>query len=117
MEIEFKLLSIKESPSSRYGAVVQLSPSNWDDYSFKTSFSVSLNDAQGKLINLGNIKIGYKGQEHGWTKEAMLDRFPTLPEGWFSLGQDVEYYKNLHSKLSDEFRQALLVGLRDVVVK
>ena len=115
MQIAFKVLGIRESASSKLREVVQLSPDNWDDYSFKTSFSVSLYDVQGQCIELGNVKIGHKGQPHGWTKERMQETFHCLPEGWFSLGQDVEYYKNLFDKLSPDFRAALLLALRDVV--
>ena len=116
MQISFRVLGFRESPSSKFREVIQLAPSNWDDYSFKTSFSVSLYDAKGQFIDFGNIKIGYKEQSSGWTKEKLPENFYSLPDGWFSLGQDVEYYKNIFDKLAPDFRIALLSALRDVVV-
>lgn len=114
MQIEFKVLSVREAPSPNLHGVVQLSPGDWDDYSFKTSFSLSFFDQVKGRINLGTLKIGYKGQTHGWTKDGIRDQFTALPDDWFSLGQDVEYYKKL-ANLPFEFRSALLSALRDVV--
>ncbi|WP_025562440.1 hypothetical protein [Psychromonas sp. SP041] len=35
---------------------------NWNDYSFVTMFYLTLFDELGKKHDLGNIKIGFKGQ-------------------------------------------------------
>src|SRR5690606_18109324 len=93
----------------------QLSSSNWDDYSFKTSFSATFCNLQGKMIDLGTVKIGYMGQPAGWTRDKLPETFVNLPDGWFSLGQDVEYYKNAVSKLSSDDLSLVLRALRDVV--
>lgn len=115
MQIAFKVLSLKENPSPQLRGIVQLLPGNWDDYSFKTSFNVIFYDMQGQFIDLGTVKIGYKGQTYGWTRETMPESFESLPENWFSLGQDVDYYKNVFSKLSSDLRTSLLNALGDVV--
>lgn len=94
---------------------VQLIPSNWDDYSFKTSFQVVVNVGERRL-DLGTVKIGYVGQSHGWTKEAMArGRFEALPDSFFSLGQDVEYYRRLYEGLPSGVRSQFLQKMRDVV--
>jgi predicted ATPase len=111
----FKVLRVKERPSESVRGVVQLSSGDWDDYSFKTSFGVTLYDLQGKQIDLGSVKIGYIGQTKGWTREKLPETFVSLPEGWFSLGQDVEYYKKAVSHLSAVDRSSILRALRDVV--
>lgn len=116
MQISFKVLGIRERPSEMARGVVQLSSGDWDDYSFKTSFGVTLYDLQGKRIDLGSVKIGYVGQLKGWTREKLPETFIELPNGWFSLGQDVEYYKNAVSQLSPDDRSLILRALRDVVV-
>jgi len=67
-------------------------------------------------FDFGTVKIGYLGQTHGWTKEAMPQSFRELPDGWFSLGQDVDYYQALMDKLPNEIRDNLLHALKDVVV-
>jgi len=89
---------------------------DWDDYSFKTSFGVTFCDFQGKEVDLGTVKVGYVDQPHGWTKEALAETFDRLPEEWFSLGQDVDYYKTAYGELNIEDRFQILSALRDVVV-
>ncbi|WP_102946597.1 AAA family ATPase [Stenotrophomonas sp. VV52] len=92
---------------------VQLVPSRWDDYSYKTQFTLRYMRGTGDYISLGAVKIGYRNQPHGWTKDAMAPEFSELPEGWFSVGLDVEFYKEL-SLLPVAERDAILLGLRDV---
>lgn len=114
MQISFKLLNLKEKPSPIEG-VVQLTPGNWDDYSFKTSFTATYFNRKGKRVELGSVKIGYKGQPQSWSKESLPPTFASLPEGWFSLGQDVDYYKTAMDEIDRDERDVILSGLRDVV--
>lgn len=116
MQISFKVLGVREKPSESVRGVVQLSSGDWDDYSFKTSFRVTLCDLQGKRIDLGSVKIGYVGQPKGWTRDKLPETFSSLPDGWFSLGQDVEYYKNVASQFSPEDCASILRALKDVVI-
>lgn len=116
MQLSFRVLGVRERPSSKSKGQIFLCPGNWDDYSFKTSFDVVLVDGTGNSMDLGTIKIGYKGQAHGWTIEHMPKEFESLPDEYFSLGQDVEYYKKAYAELSPEFRNLLLRALRDVVL-
>lgn len=115
MQIQFRVLGLNERVSSKSRQVVQLSPGNWDDYSFKTSFNVTYIDHQGNKTELGTLKIGYVDQPKGWTRETIPADFESLPDGWFSLGQDVDYYKTAHNSLEPELREAILVALKDVV--
>lgn len=116
MQLSFRVLGVRERPSSRSRGQVFLCPGNWDDYSFKTSFDVVLMDNDGKSMDLGTIKIGRKGQPHGWTYEDMPKEFESLPSEYFSLGQDVQYYKKAYGDLAPEFRDQFLRALRDVVI-
>lgn len=115
MEIAFKVLGLRVRPSGRLRGVVHLAAGDWDDYSFKTSFRVTFCDFDGKEVDLGTVKVGYVDQQHGWTKDKLPETFTRLPEGWFSLGQDVDYYKKAHSDLNAEDRSQILSALRDVV--
>lgn len=90
-------------------------PSNWDDYTFKTSFEVTLYDTQGVKHDLGVVKIGYKNQQPGWSLDSIPRNFTHLPDTWFSLGQDVQYYRTLKESFDQESRINLLQALRDVV--
>ena len=94
---------------------MHLVPSNWDDYSFKTSFEAILFDARGERHELGTVKFGYISQPHGWSLDSIPRAFNTLPENWFSLGQDVQYYQVLRDNFDQETRKSLLESLRDVV--
>ena len=92
-----------------------LTTDNWDDFTFKTMFSLSVFDENGNYVECGTVKIGFKGQSIGRTSEKLILPKEELPEEFFSLGQDVEYYKNINNKLSKEFAESLLAALRDVV--
>lgn len=87
----------------------------WDDYSFKTLFKLIVFDERSTKHELGSVKIGFNGQISGWTSESIPDQFSTLPNTFFSLGQDADYYKNLIENLSPEVTSNILTSLGDVV--
>jgi len=92
-----------------------LSPNNWDDYGYKTLFNLTIFDEQGNEQTIGNIKIGFVGQDGGWTQEQIPEQFEVLPENFYSLGQDADYYKNVVEKLSQAITINVLTALGDVV--
>ncbi|MBN8213917.1 MAG: AAA family ATPase [Xanthomonadales bacterium] len=114
MAIVFVVLSLGGRVDTAAKNLVQLLPNNWDDYSYKTLFGLHYVNASGDYIALGSVKIGYKGQSNGWTKDTIPAQFSQLPESWFSVGQDVEYYEKALSLLSPEERALILGGMRDV---
>lgn len=87
---------------------------NWDDFSFKTLFYLAVTDENGVVHEIGNVKIGFLGQQRGTTAELLPDSFDKLDEKFFSLGQEAEYYQNITEKLSPEIVDCLLFALRDV---
>lgn len=97
---------------------VFLESNNWDDYSFKTTFYVSLYEAEGRIINIGQTKIVKRdlsvedGKHDAWTLDFLPEYFENLSYEFVSLGQDESYYKNL-KKLDSKFLNEILVGLRD----
>ena len=97
---------------------VFLESNNWDDYSFKTTFYVSLYEAEGRIINIGQTKIVKRdlsvedGKHEAWTLDFLPEDFENLSYEFVSLGQDESYYKNL-KKLDSKFLNEILVGLRD----
>jgi predicted ATPase len=89
---------------------------HWNDYSFVTMFEVYVFDENGERNQLSNVKIGFVGQtEETSTYSTLGEPFSELPDGYFSLGTDVDYYHELARDYSDEFRKEFLEGLRDVV--
>jgi predicted ATPase len=89
---------------------------HWNDFSFVTMFHLKLHDEKGALHELGNVKIGYKGQTtERSTYSSLGDTFQRLPDEYFSLGQDVDYYQKV-SRLSARTRDLLLSGINDIVL-
>lgn len=115
MAIIFKKLPIRSSPPIQAINTAYLQPSIWDDFSHKTLFNLIVFDEQGNNHQIGNVKIGFIGQNEGWTNETLPQQFETLPGDFYSLGQDADYYKNLVDKFSDEIVISLLTALGDVI--
>lgn len=114
MTVTFKVISSKAFVNHELRGVAQLIPDNWDDFSFKTLFVLHYVDSAGRHVELGAVKIGFKGQKTGRTTDTLSPQFDRLTDEWFSVGQDVEYYQNAFEKLSPEDRGEILSGLRDV---
>lgn len=99
----------KETVSTAY-----LDANDWDDFGFKSTFYLVVYDNNGKQHDIGGVKVGYAGQESGWTQEKLPKEFTVLDKVFFSLGQSDEYYQNLYS-LDEELRGCILNSLNDVV--
>ncbi len=80
---------------------------NWDDYSYKTSFSLVYLGLDGNRHDIGAIKIMRRGMSHGYTQ--IDDSFTALDSEYASLGQSQEYYEN------EADRIAILEALQDVI--
>ncbi len=114
--ISFHVIQRNSAPPSSGQNVVFLQIDHWNDYSFVTMFYVHAFDEQGIRHDLANVRIGFIGQTEAVdTYTTILEPFSKLPEGYFSVGTDVEYYVKLRDELSEIYRAAFLTGLRDVV--
>jgi predicted ATPase len=114
MALTFKKDTSKRRTSAAETNVAYLWVNNWDDYSFKTTFNLTVIDSAGTTHHIGDVKIGYVGQGKGWTAEDMPPEFGSVPDNYFSLGQSTEYYSALRA-LPGEYREEILAALRDVV--
>jgi hypothetical protein len=85
---------------------------NWDDYSYKTAFSLVYLDSSGSRHDIGATKIMRRGMTHGYTQ--IEDRFTALGSEYASLGQNQEYYENLIA-IDEADRVAILEALQDAV--
>lgn len=114
--MEFRLLNRTQSvPSSGFNTAY-LKIDLWNDYSFVTMFYLSLHDESGNYHDLGNVKIGFKGQDTDHDTYSTLDKqFVLLPNNYFSLGTEMEYYKKIRTDLTADMQKELLSSLRDVV--
>jgi predicted ATPase len=87
---------------------------DWDDYSFKTFFVACVYDDKGKAHEIGPVKIGYFGQQPSRTSDKLPKSFAALQEGYFSLGQEPDYYERL-TDLPETLREEYLRSMKDVV--
>ena len=81
--------------------------------SYKTSFNARYIDKRGNEHSLGSVKIGMVKMEKGKVFDHIPKNFTSLPEQYFSLGQEERYYENI-AQLGEEKRWQILVALRDV---
>ncbi|WP_176544915.1 AAA family ATPase [Bacillus cereus] len=108
--------------SYSYPCVV-LTTSEWDDYSYRTSFQVSYFPSMGVEKEIGNVKILRKTYDadfeenalYRYTCEYMEGMFEGLDGNFCSLGQSLDYYFNL-KRLGDRIASQILQGLNDVAV-
>ncbi|QQA75160.1 AAA family ATPase [Pectobacterium parmentieri] len=83
---------------------------NWDDFSHKTTFLLAYID-NGKKTTLGNVKIG--SNKDPVSINVLPPQFDYLSEGFFSLGQSMDYYKKM-SEIFGEMTNSVLYSLKDV---
>jgi predicted ATPase len=114
-------LTFKVPPYSRYHSkrkdainVAYLDANNWDDFGFKSTFHLVVYDEKGIEHDIGGVKIGYVGQEDGWSQEKLPKEFAALDKSFFTLGQGDEYYQKLYA-LDEELRKSIFLTLNDVV--
>jgi predicted ATPase len=117
MAISITFLEPGQRTPSRPQSPVYLEFDNWDDFGYKTLFKLLIFDEDGKQHEMGNVKIAFIGQNQGRTFDSLPEKHlveTQLPEKFYSLGQDADYYKNLF-KLPTNVRDELLRALRDIV--
>ncbi|MCO4212359.1 hypothetical protein [Aeromonas hydrophila] len=90
---------------------------HWNDYSFVTMFYLTVYDEKGIKHDIGSVKIAFKGQTTEISTHTTLGKqFLLLGDQYFSLGSDINYYKNLN-QLSHALKEAILNALEDIVYK
>lgn len=114
MAITFQKLARRGYLPDQARDTAYLQPDNWDDFGHKTLFTLTVFDEQGNKREIGSLKIGFVGQDGGWTEEHIAQQFDVLPVNFYSLGQDADYYRNIIDNLSNEMAVNLLTSLGDV---
>ncbi|VGM94869.1 ABC transporter ATP-binding protein [uncultured Avibacterium sp.] len=120
--MQFQLFERGDKFPSNARDLVCLTIDRWNDYSFVTMFFMNVFDHNGEQHSIGNIKIGFKGQEESIaTYQKIQENFPdnvfdSLSDDFFSLGQDVDFYVNL-MKLPNEIGKKILNRLNDIAYK
>ncbi len=94
------------------GSNAEISPSsfilyynNWDDFTFKTTFSLSYRDERGYNEQIGRLKILNRNVRA--TIEALPSSFSELSDDFCSLGQELQFYENLIRLFPETYTQIL----------
>ncbi len=113
MGIDFKCVGRGTRLSEVGPKAAYLVEDAWDDFSYKTLYILFVYSSDGTRHRIGEVKIGFVGQSTG-PHTKLPDTFKSLTGSFFSLGQDVEYYKNIRA-LEPELRTNVLESLNDIV--
>lgn len=114
--MEFRVISKNQSLPDKGSSTVYLRKDSWNDFSFVTMFYMHLHDDSGKLHEIGSIKIAFKGQTKEIATHQRLDeRFESVGSEFFSLGQGVDFYRNL-AQVPHKLGEQVLNALRDIVL-
>lgn len=115
--MEFRVIPRNTRPPKSASNTVYLEIDLWNDYSFVTMFHLSLHDKDGMHHDIGDIKIGFKGQTtRDSTFKKLPDKFTTLSSEYFSLGQNTDFYRKI-SSLPNSLGKSILSSLRDIVLQ
>jgi predicted ATPase len=97
---------------------VYLIKDNWNDwFDYKTLYRLVYKD-EVRTKEIGEVKIGEFGMEPDdttYVSPNIADSFKQLGSKFFSLGQDVSYYKKLN-ELGEDLRFEILGKLKDVAL-
>jgi predicted ATPase len=114
-KIEFIVLPIGSFIPEKAISKVYLRADNWNDFSFVTLFDMVVFDDKGQFYKIGEIKIAFIGQTTDKSTSSVLPTvFSSLGDGFFSLGQGTEFYKNI-SLVPKKLRDLILSSLKDIV--
>ena len=119
--LSFEVIAQGESiPENAEGWTGYLNRDKWDDWGeYSTQYYLTIVNNKRQKVEIGNVKIGSKGLKGApWDKKEgrtpkLSSAFDELPNDYFSLGQDLDYYENL-KKLGDEYREKVLNALGDL---
>lgn len=97
----------------------QLVADSWDDYGYRTSFTLFFKNTQGqRFVNIGNLKIiskfsflddsGFPDEHHYVKDDLPVNGFTELDHKKFcSVGCDIDYYKQLKNEIGGLWKTVL----------
>jgi predicted ATPase len=109
--MRFRTRAPRGQPSRTDPDGAYLEADNWDDFGYKTLWTLWVVNGD-EVHEIGGVKIAdYEDN----TRPAVPDAFGRLPSQFFSLGQDEDYYDNLN-RLVPALRAEVLTGLNDIAL-
>lgn len=120
--MRYAVIDPRDSIEGRSGQIL-LRRLHWNDWwQFKTAFNVIYVRPDGKVVEIGGVKIAkidhayVKDKTTGGDWTPVPDDFKTLKAKFVSVGQDESYYTNLSEALGDKFH-SVLDDLNDLAYK
>jgi ABC-type cobalamin/Fe3+-siderophores transport system ATPase subunit len=111
------LVQSRPRKSTAAGSEFVLMPSDWDDFSHESSFSLEHHAPGKEPLLIGTVKIIEKSPKKSEDKKVR-PRLPrvieTLGEEFVSLGQDEDYYRNLLKMVGRPVAAQVLEALSDI---
>ena len=112
----FSVLPVGARPPTVVTDCAYLVEDNWDDwFKFSTLYTLIIYDEDGERHSIGGVKVGQFAMGEDQRRAQLPDRFDSLDDRFFSLGQDDSYYDALNS-LGAATRDRVLRALRDVAL-
>lgn len=112
--LKFQVLN--RAPKNREEGIYLVND-DWNDWGFQTTFHLYIIDNNSRKHHIGEVKIGDELKKNASTQEVVITNLPETFEGltsnFFSLGQSIDYYRNL-DKLSNKYKEAVLNDLKDI---
>ncbi|WP_154221947.1 AAA family ATPase [Marinicella rhabdoformis] len=115
--MDFQVIKYGQYPPEKSFNTGYLVADNWDDYGYKTLFQLIIFDDRENKHEIGSVKISYRGHSSEWTEEKLQSKFTNLPEEFYSLGQDVDYYTNFVKIFKLEKAREILTALNDIAIE
>lgn len=106
----YKVSYTHNMPNDAKYPCIALVKNKWDDFGFRTTFSIRFYEVKNKFIDLEYIKILDRNTEDTIIKNNLDE----LDDNFCSLGQSTNYYKKL-ADLPDATTKDILISLNDVV--
>lgn len=111
--VTFKVLSKPWNVPASAANAAFLITDNWDDFGYKTTYSLVVFDAEGNKHEVGYVKVGSFQCDKATKRIALPKAFEQLDASFFSVGQDDSYYEKLNG-LGHDTRRQILHALNDV---
>lgn len=123
--MKFQTVNSLPDPTNLEKNTVYLVRDKWNDWFYwETLFYLYYNDDKGELHKIGFTKIAQKDMkanyqlsneeemQQSFYKTNLPESFPFLDEGFFSLGQNENFYETLN-QLSKKISTDILKGIKD----
>lgn len=106
----FKVKGFKNLLVSESYPVFSLTTDSWDDFGTVCTFHLRYHTSKTDVVHIGEIKILQKGKDH----TVLPPEFPSLDSEYISLGQSIDFYKNLNKAIGSNKAAKVLQSLNDI---